>query len=111
VKVETDTRPMGVIIEVIDSIGVEQRRPSLDAMDLVPFSEEELREVRPVLTGDSRYQRYFSHLRIVAAEHRPYQFRQTTGDLGVRALSIGTPRPVGAATLALSWRTSLKLLS
>ena len=41
-----------VLVEVVDAVGVEERRAPLDAVNLVAFGEEELREVRAVLAGN-----------------------------------------------------------
>ena len=56
VAVVQDELPIGlmrILIEVIDAVGVEERRAALDAVDLVAFVEEELGEVGAVLAGDA----------------------------------------------------------
>jgi hypothetical protein len=44
---------MGILIEVIDAVGIEERTPALEAMDFVTLGQEELGEVGAVLAGDS----------------------------------------------------------
>src|SRR6185369_9141172 len=41
-----------ILIDLIDARGVEGRRTTDDAVDLVAFSDEELGEIRAVLAGD-----------------------------------------------------------
>lgn len=45
---------MGILIKMINTLGIEHRGAPLYAMHLVPLAEQELSEVRPVLTGNSR---------------------------------------------------------
>jgi hypothetical protein len=52
-KNEVRIRVMWVLIDVVDSIRVEQRGTSFDAVNLVAFSEKKLGEVRSVLAGNS----------------------------------------------------------
>ena len=42
-----------ILLEVIDAVGVEERRATLDAVDFVAFVEEKLGEVGAVLAGDA----------------------------------------------------------
>ena len=49
-----------ILIEVIDAVGVEERRAALDAVDLVAFVEQELGEVGAVLARDAGDQGYFA---------------------------------------------------
>ena len=42
-----------ILVQVIDPVGVEQRRPALDAVDDVALVEQELGEVGAVLAGDA----------------------------------------------------------
>jgi hypothetical protein len=44
---------MRILIQVIDSIGIEGRRPALDAVHLVAFAEQQLRQISTVLAGDA----------------------------------------------------------
>ena len=46
-----------ILIEMIDSIRIKERRPALDAVDLVALLDEELGQVRAVLAGDPRDER------------------------------------------------------
>jgi hypothetical protein len=38
---------------MVDTVGVEERRTALDAVNLVAFGEEKLGKIRSVLTGNS----------------------------------------------------------
>ena len=49
-----------VLVEVIDAVGVEERRPALDAVDDVALAEQQLGEVGAVLPGDAGDQSDFS---------------------------------------------------
>ena len=51
----------GSWIQVIDAIGVEQRRPALDAVNFIAFVEQKLGEIGAVLTGNTGNQSYFFH--------------------------------------------------
>ncbi|CAL5324294.1 unnamed protein product [Camellia sinensis] len=51
---------VGVDVDVVDSLGVEVRRPSDQAVDLVPFVQQEFGQVRPVLPRDARDQGYLA---------------------------------------------------
>jgi hypothetical protein len=42
-----------IFVNMVNTVGIEQRRPALDAMNLVAFGEEKFSEVRTVLAGDS----------------------------------------------------------
>src|SRR5438477_11838567 len=44
---------------MVDAIGVEQRSPTLDAVDLVAFSEQKFGEVGTVLAGDAGNEGFF----------------------------------------------------
>ena len=48
-----------ILVEVIDAVGVEERRAPLDAVDDVALAEEELGEVGAVLAGDAGDERDF----------------------------------------------------
>ena len=50
---------MGVLVEVINSLGIQRRRTPLDPVNLIALIEQELREVRPILTSDAGYQCFF----------------------------------------------------
>ena len=50
---------MGLLIEVVDAIGVEQRSAPLDAMNDIVFLKQEFGQISSVLAGDSRDQCYF----------------------------------------------------
>jgi hypothetical protein len=46
---------MGILIQVVDSIGIEKRCPSLYSMYFIAFIEEKLRQISSILTCDSSY--------------------------------------------------------
>ncbi len=54
VKVQPHIALVGILVQVIDAIGVEKRGTALDAVDLVALVQQELGEVGAVLAGDSR---------------------------------------------------------
>jgi hypothetical protein len=54
----TDVR---ILVEVINAIRIKQGRASFDSMDLVIFLEEELGQIRSVLSGDTGDKGYFAH--------------------------------------------------
>ena len=53
VEHEAAVADVRILVEMIDPVGVEQRRPALDAVDDVPLVEQELGEVGAVLAGDA----------------------------------------------------------
>ena len=50
---------MRVVVEVVDPVGVEQRGAPLDAMDLISLGQQELGQVRAVLSRDTGDERNF----------------------------------------------------
>jgi len=44
---------MGVLVEVIDAVGVEQRSAALDAVHLVALGQQQLGQVHAILAGDA----------------------------------------------------------
>src|SRR6185312_7051582 len=60
-QVQLDVALVRILIEVVYPIRVEGRRAALDAMHLVPFAQEELREIGAVLPGYSSDQCSLSH--------------------------------------------------
>ena len=53
VQLEPSLGDVGVLVDVIDALGVEQRGAALDAVDNVAFFEEEFGEVGAILAGDA----------------------------------------------------------
>jgi hypothetical protein len=49
---ERQTRLVRFVKEMIDAIGVEERRPTLDAVDGIACAEQEFGKVRTVLPSD-----------------------------------------------------------
>lgn len=75
---------MGVLVEVIDAVGVEERGPALDPVHLVALAQQEFRQIRPVLSGHAGDKRLFhlspDALRVSAAQalgfpQRTHKFR------------------------------------
>ena len=42
---------MGVFVEVVDAVSIEERAAPFDAMDLIALAKKKLRQVGPVLPG------------------------------------------------------------
>src|SRR5579862_7176148 len=57
---QMECRPffMRIGIDVIDAIGIESRRATDDAVYLVTFREQELGEIRSILSGNARDKRF-----------------------------------------------------
>ena len=58
---QAPVRLVRILVQVVDAIGVEQRRAALDAVHLVAFVEQKFREVGAVLAGNAGDQRCFFH--------------------------------------------------
>ncbi len=50
---------LGILVDVVDPLGVEERGTALDAVNFIAFVEQELGEVGSVLSGDSGDQCFF----------------------------------------------------
>ena len=50
---------VGVLIQVVDAVGIQQGSAALDAMHFVPLFEQELGEIGAILTGDAGDQSSF----------------------------------------------------
>src|SRR3954452_1282705 len=62
VEGEIESLLVRVVVEVIDSVGVDQRRPALNAMNRITFGQQQLGKIGAVLTGDACDQRgFFGH--------------------------------------------------
>jgi len=48
-----------ILVDMVDTVGIEQRRTAFDAMDLVTFGKEKFGKVRSVLAGDSCDEGFF----------------------------------------------------
>jgi hypothetical protein len=53
VQDEVTVGGVGILIEVVDTVGVEEARAPFDAVDFVAFLQQELGKVSAVLAGDS----------------------------------------------------------
>ncbi|MOA38401.1 hypothetical protein D3C78_1600830 [compost metagenome] len=47
---------MRVMVEVVDTVGIEQRTPTFNTMYCIAFTQQQFREVSAVLSGDARNQ-------------------------------------------------------
>src|SRR5215472_678945 len=56
------TNEMGVMVEMINTIGVEEASAPDQAVHFVAFRKQELRKIRAVLTGNAGNQRALSHI-------------------------------------------------
>src|ERR1700722_379394 len=61
VQVQPHALLMRILVQVIDTVGVEGRGAPLDAVDFVPLTEKELRQISTVLSGNASNQSFFSH--------------------------------------------------
>jgi hypothetical protein len=50
---------VGVLIQVVDTVGIQQGSAALDAMHFIPLFEQELRKIGAILTGDAGDQSSF----------------------------------------------------
>ena len=50
-----------VLVDVVDTLGIEGRGSTLDAVDLITLAQQQLREKRPVLAGHPGNQRHTVH--------------------------------------------------
>jgi hypothetical protein len=55
---EAALRHVRILIDRIDSAGIERARAPDNPIYFIPFLEEEFRQIRPVLTGDTGDQRF-----------------------------------------------------
>jgi len=58
VQLELGRGRMGILIDVIDALGVEQRGAPFDPIDLIALGEQEFGKIGPVLSGDAGNQGY-----------------------------------------------------
>ena len=62
---------VGVLVEVINSLGIQRRRTPLDPVNLVALIEQELRKVGAILARDASYKCFFhvySYLNFLLAD-------------------------------------------
>jgi hypothetical protein len=53
-QVHLDITLMGILVQVIDSIGIERGSSALDSMDLVTVPQEKLGQIASVLARNAR---------------------------------------------------------
>jgi hypothetical protein len=56
VQDEPTVRYIRSLVKMVNAIGVEERRAALDAVDLIPFIEQKLSEIRAILASNARDQ-------------------------------------------------------
>jgi hypothetical protein len=59
VQEKPDTGVVAVAVEVVDALGVQQRRTALDTVHDVALRQQEIGEIGAVLPGDPGDERYF----------------------------------------------------
>ena len=52
---EVSAANMGIMIDMADTIGIEQARAPDQAVNLITFAQQEFRQIGSVLAGDARY--------------------------------------------------------
>ena len=62
VQNKTPLTGVGILIEMIDAVSIEQRSSSFEAVHLITFLEEEFREIRAVLSGNTGNQSFFHNI-------------------------------------------------
>src|SRR5262249_10524482 len=60
VREQANVLLVGIVVQVLDAVGVEARGPAHDAVDLVALLEKQLGQIRAVLAGDPSDQGRFS---------------------------------------------------
>ena len=50
---KTPVYHMRILVQVIDAVGIEQRRAALDTMNFIALVEQELGEIGAILAGDA----------------------------------------------------------
>ncbi|MNL02313.1 hypothetical protein D3C87_1228140 [compost metagenome] len=53
---------MGILVEVVDAIGIEQGSPALDPVDLIALLQQQLGQIRTILSRNPRDQSDFTHV-------------------------------------------------
>ena len=56
---------MRVLIQVVDTVRVEQRGPAFDTVYLIAFLQKKFGQIGSVLAGDTRDKRFFCHFHFV----------------------------------------------
>ena len=62
VEKETNSLFMGILVKVINAIGIEKRRTALDAVNFIAFVQKKLSEVSTVLAGNAGNESNFALL-------------------------------------------------
>ena len=53
VQHEASVRVVGILVEVVDAVGVEERGAPLDTVDFLALLQQEFREIGAILAGDA----------------------------------------------------------
>ena len=67
---------VGILVQVIDPVCIEQRGPSLDAMNLISFFEQKFRQVGSVLSGYAGNECFFHWFVFSALFHKTCNKKQ-----------------------------------
>ncbi len=101
---------MRVFIEMIDPAGVKQRGTALDAVDLIAFPQQKIREISSVLPGDTRDQCCFLYQSCTS--HQRYFTTCCTSLEQVQCIGRETPRLaefILSEVEGLTWGTQIQL--
>ncbi len=66
-QIHAHTVLMPVLVKVIDTIGIERRGPALDAVHLVALAQQELRQIRAILSCYARDQCFLGHASLLVS--------------------------------------------
>src|SRR5574344_703266 len=94
--VEEQLHPVDVriLIQVVDSLGIERGRAADDAVDFITFRKKQFREVASVLSSDARNQRFFHvdsfSLLIFTLRGRLYHFSRAKIMAPIKAVNSAT---------------------
>jgi hypothetical protein len=61
VQDQAGVRLMRILVKVINALSVDRRRPSFDAMNNIPFRQQQFRKISAILPRDTRNQRRLRH--------------------------------------------------
>ena len=100
-----------ILIQVVDAIGIEQRRSTLDAVHLVAFCEQKFGEICAVLSGDPGDQCFLAHWFVKSPETRRARVILLTILIAARAEVGSFPsKPYSRLAMRyLPWRSASKI--
>jgi len=71
VKDKPRMRVVGILVDVVNAVGIKQRRSPLYAMDLIAFGEEKLGEIGSILAGNSCNKGFLQTMILLRTEGSP----------------------------------------